>query len=51
MRDGDRRLVIETEPQPRCTLDKLLAASDYSEPLSAEEREWIEAPPVGKENG
>lgn len=46
--DGGR-LVVEPSPRPRYTLDKLLAASDYSEPLSPEEREWIDAPPVGKE--
>jgi antitoxin ChpS len=27
----------------------LLAASDYSQPQSAEDREWIDAPPVGRE--
>jgi antitoxin ChpS len=46
--DGDR-LVIETKPQPRYTLAELLAASDYSQPRSAEDQEWIDAPPVGRE--
>lgn len=35
--------------RPRYTLDELLAQEDYSQPLSAEEREWIDAPPVGRE--
>ncbi len=46
--DGGR-LIVEASPRPRYTLDELLAASDFSEPLSPEEREWIDAPPVGKE--
>jgi antitoxin ChpS len=46
--DGGR-LVVEASPKPRYTLDELLAASDFSEPLSAEEREWLNAAPVGKE--
>jgi antitoxin ChpS len=46
--EGDR-LMIETKPQPRYTLAELLAASDYSQPQSAEDREWIDAPPVGRE--
>ena len=46
--DGGR-LIVAASPRPRYTLDELLAASDFSEPLSPEEREWIDAPPVGKE--
>jgi antitoxin ChpS len=46
--DGDR-LVIETKPQPHYTLAELLAASDYSQPQSTEDREWIDAPSVGRE--
>ena len=43
------QLVIKATPKPRYTLEELLAASDYSPPLSDEEREWIDAPLVGKE--
>lgn len=43
------QLVIKPNPKPRYTLDALLAASDYSTPLLDEEREWIDAPLVGKE--
>jgi antitoxin ChpS len=43
------RLVVEPRPRPRYTLEELLAESDYSQPLTAEEREWIDAPAVGGE--
>jgi antitoxin ChpS len=46
--DGGR-LVIEPSPQPHYTLAELLAASDYSEPSSDEDREWIDAPGAGRE--
>jgi antitoxin ChpS len=45
--DGGR-LVIEASPRPRYTLAELLGASDYSGP-HLEDREWIDAPAVGKE--
>lgn len=43
------RLVVEPQPRRRYTLTELLAASDYSQPLTPEEREWIDAPAVGRE--
>lgn len=43
------RLVVDPKPRQRYTLAELLAASDYSQPLSAEEREWLDAPAVGGE--
>jgi antitoxin ChpS len=43
------RLVIEPRPRPRHTLAELLAASDYSQPQSSEDREWVDAPTVGRE--
>jgi antitoxin ChpS len=45
----DGRLVVEAKPRPRYTLEELLAASDYSQPLTQEEREWIDAPAIGGE--
>jgi len=42
-------LVIDPKPRPRYTLAELLAASDYSKPQPAEEREWVDAPAVGRE--
>ncbi len=45
----DGRLVVDPNPRPHYTLAELLAASDYSQPISAEEREWVDAPAVGGE--
>lgn len=46
--DGGR-LVVEPNPRPRYTLAELLAASDYSQPQPPEQREWVDAPSVGRE--
>lgn len=46
--DGGR-LVVEPQPRRRYTLAELLAASDYSQPQPPEEREWVDAPAVGRE--
>lgn len=46
--DGER-LIVEAAPRPRYTLDQLLAASDYPSERSPEEREWLDAPLVGRE--
>lgn len=43
------RLVVEPQPRPHYTLAELLAASDYSKPQPPEEREWVDAPAVGRE--
>ena len=45
----DGRLIVDPRPQPRYTMAELLAASDYSQPQTAEEREWVDAPAVGRE--
>jgi antitoxin ChpS len=42
-------IVIDPKPRPRYTLEELLAASDYSKPPTADEREWMDAPAVGRE--
>jgi antitoxin ChpS len=46
--DGGR-LVVEATPRPRYTLAELLAASDYAQPRSPEEQEWVDGAAVGKE--
>jgi antitoxin ChpS len=46
--DGGR-LVVEASPRPRYSLAELLAASDYPEALPPEDREWLDAPAMGKE--
>ncbi len=43
------RLVVQPAPRPRYTLAELLAASDYTGPPSPEDRDWLDAPAVGKE--
>jgi antitoxin ChpS len=43
------RLVVEPQPRPRYSMAELLAASDYTQPQPAEEREWVDAPPTGRE--
>jgi antitoxin ChpS len=42
-------LVLNPRPGPRYTLSELLAASDYSLPQPAQEREWVDAATVGGE--
>jgi antitoxin ChpS len=42
-------LVLKPQTRKQYTLDELLEKSDYSQPLSQEEREWIDAPPIGRE--
>ena len=46
---ADGRLVVDPQPKPRYTLEELLASSDFSQPLTQEDREWLDAPPVGGE--
>jgi len=46
---SDGRLVVNPKPRTRYTLSELLAASDYSQPQPAEEREWVDAHAVGGE--
>ena len=46
--DGGR-LVVEASPRPRYTLAELLAASDYPGAPAPEDREWLDAPAIGKE--
>lgn len=43
------RLVIEPQDRPHYTLDELLAQCDPSADLTPEDREWLDAKPVGSE--
>jgi antitoxin ChpS len=43
------RLVVEPQARPRYTLDELLAQCDASAELTAEDRDWLDAKPVGSE--
>jgi len=42
-------LVVEPRARPRYSMAELLAGSDYSQPQSAEDREWLDSPAVGRE--
>lgn len=42
-------LVVSPQPMPHYTLAELLAACDDSAAVSAEEREWLDGPAVGRE--
>jgi len=39
----------KSEERPRYMLAQLLSDSDYSRPIPTEDREWIDAPRVGRE--
>jgi antitoxin ChpS len=43
-------LIVDGRTKPRYTIEELLASSDYTVPQSAEDREWIDAPSVGRES-
>ena len=43
------RLLVEPKPRPRYTIEELLAGSDFSKPQPTKEREWVDAPAVGRE--
>jgi antitoxin ChpS len=45
----DGRLVIEVCQRPKYTMAELLRQSDYAQPQTAEDREWIDAPAQGGE--
>ena len=44
------QILISPQPKPKYSLSELLAASNYSEPKPASEREWLDAPAVGRES-
>jgi antitoxin ChpS len=43
------RLIVEPQPRPRYSLDELLAQCDPSAEMTQEDREWLDAKPVGDE--
>jgi antitoxin ChpS len=45
----DGKLVVEPKKRSRYTLAELMAQCDLSQPMSTEEREWVDAPAVGAE--
>jgi antitoxin ChpS len=42
-------LVIKAAGRPRYTMDELLAASNYVDRPSDEDRDWLDGPVVGRE--
>ena len=46
--DGGR-LIVEPQPRRRYTIEELLAQSDDAAEPAQEDREWLDARPVGKE--
>lgn len=45
----DQKIVIVPRSRSRIGLEARLAMCDFTKPMSAEEREWLDAPPVGDE--
>jgi antitoxin ChpS len=43
------RLVVDPSPRQRYTMAELLAASDYSQAQTPEDREWLDSSAVGGE--
>jgi antitoxin ChpS len=43
------RLIVEPQPRRRYTLDELLAQCDPMAEPTEEDREWLDAQPVGRE--
>ncbi len=47
VRDGDQITIASCTP--RYTMEELLAECDPTQPFTDEEREWLDAPRVGRE--
>jgi antitoxin ChpS len=46
---SEGRMIVEPRVRPRYSLAELLAQCDFTQPETNEEREWLEAMPVGRE--
>jgi antitoxin ChpS len=46
---ADGLLLVDPKPKQHYTLQELLDKSDFSGPQAPEEREWVDAPPIGGE--
>jgi antitoxin ChpS len=46
---NEGRLIVEAAAKPRYTLAQLLETADDTKPPSTKDREWLDAPAVGKE--
>ncbi len=43
------RMIVEPKVKPRYTLTELMAQCDLEQPMTADDREWLAAPSVGRE--
>ena len=46
---SDGRLIVAPKAKPKYTLEELIAQCDFSLPGTAEDQEWLDDPPVGRE--
>ena len=46
---SDGRIIVEPKIKPRYTLTELMAQCDLDQQMTAEDREWLAAPTVGRE--
>ncbi len=46
---SEGRLIVEPQPRPRYTLAELMEQCDLSAPMTDEDRAWLDAAPVGRE--
>ncbi len=46
---SDGRIIVEPKMKPRYTLTELMAQCELDQPMTAEDREWLAAPTVGRE--
>ena len=46
---SEGRLIVEPHPRPRYTLAELMAQCDISASITEEDRAWLDAAPVGRE--
>ena len=47
--EADEGRLVAKRVRPKYTIEELIAKCDFNAPYSDEEREWIDAPPVGRE--
>jgi antitoxin ChpS len=45
----DHKLIIESQKKPHYTLAELISQCDLSKSITAEEEQWLNNPPKGKE--
>ena len=46
---SEGHMIVEPKIRPRYTMAELLAQCDFEQPMTTEEREWLDAPSVGLE--